>query len=158
MTTILAGLVDTEDVLSDERVVDMSERIYKLQPDAAQFGTILGKLGAKDAVREKIEWLEDEYVPRVSAMGSATAESSDSSITVTAGAGTAVFRVNDIVRNMTTNEAMLVASVSANSIGFSSTATQRGLGGTSPVSSVSGAKLMVIGNACNFSSMSITAT
>lgn len=145
MPTILSGLVSTDDVQADAKVVDMSERIYKLQPDATQFSTILNKLGSKPATREKVQWLEDEYRPRVSALA-VSAESTDSSMTVTTGDGTAVFRVGDIVRNMLTNEAFQVTSVSANSIG---TATAyRGLGSSSPVSSASAnGKLMVVGNA-----------
>lgn len=54
MTTVLTGLVDTETVLADERVVDMDEDIKVLDPDESQFTTMLMQLGSKQAIREKI--------------------------------------------------------------------------------------------------------
>jgi len=50
-------MIDTEDILSNERVIDMSERMYKLQPDEQQFRVILSQIGSKQAVREIVEWL-----------------------------------------------------------------------------------------------------
>ena len=50
-------MVDTEDILSNERVIDMSERMSKLQPDEQQFRVMLSKIGSKPAVREIVEWL-----------------------------------------------------------------------------------------------------
>lgn len=140
MPTILSGMVDTEDILADERVVDMSERMYKLQPDDQQFRVMLGQIGSKETTREKINWLEDEYRPRVSALA-ASATSADTVVTVTTGDGNTVFRQNDVVRNMETNEGYLVTAVSANSL-----AITRSWGGVAAASSTSVAKLLVVGN------------
>lgn len=57
MATIATGLVDTETVLADERVIDMDSEIKMLDPDESQFTTMLMTLGSKQAVREKINWL-----------------------------------------------------------------------------------------------------
>lgn len=54
MTTVLDGLIDTEDVLADERVVDMADDITMLDPDESQFSTMLATIGSKDAIREKV--------------------------------------------------------------------------------------------------------
>ena len=146
MPTVLSGLVSTDDIQADERIVDMSEKIRMVQPsETALYTTITNKLGAKPATREKVQWLEDEYRPRVSALA-ASAASADTAFTVTSGDGTKVFKVGDIVRIMSTNEAFQVTSVSANSVGVSTTA-QRGLGGSTAASAANAAKLMVIGNA-----------
>lgn len=58
MPTIKTGLFDTEDELSNRRVVDMSERLYRLQPDEQQFRVMLSQIGQKEAVREIVEWLK----------------------------------------------------------------------------------------------------
>lgn len=58
MPTVKTGLFDTEDELSNRRVVDMSERLYRLQPDEQQFRIMLNKIGSKTATREIIEWLK----------------------------------------------------------------------------------------------------
>ena len=141
MTTIKTGMFDTEDELSNRRIVDMSERMYKLQPDEQQFRVMLAQIGEKEAVREIIEWLEDEYVPRVSALA-ASAASADTSLTVTTGDGNTVFRTGHVVRNMETGEGYLVTSTSANSIGVT-----RSWGGTAAATSSSVAKLIIVGNA-----------
>src|SRR4051812_23093672 len=111
MPTVQSGLFHTEQELSNRRVVDMSEKDYLLQPDDQQFRTILDKLGRKEAVREIVEWLEKEYVPRVSALA-ASAASGDLTVTVTTGDGNTVFRAGSVVRNMETGEAYLVSSTS----------------------------------------------
>lgn len=141
MPTLKTGMVDTEDILSNRRVIDMSERFYKLQPDEQQFRVYLSQIGVKEAVREIVEHLEDEYRPRVSALA-ASATQADTALTVTTGEGDTVFKVGDVVRNMETLEAYLVTSNSANSVGVT-----RSWGGTAAASSTSAAKLLIVGNA-----------
>ena len=141
MATIKTGLIDTEDILSNERVVDMSERMHKLQPDEQQFRVMLSQIGSKEAVREIVEWLEDEFMPRTSALA-ASAASADTALTVTTGDGNTVFRTNHVVRNMETGEGYLVTSTSANSIGVTRT-----WGGTAAASATSVAKLLIVGHA-----------
>lgn len=139
--TIKTGMVDTEDVLSNERVVDMSEKVHKLQPDSTQFTTMLMDLSKKQATREVIDWLEEQYRQRTTAL-TASATSATAAFSVTGGEGNTVVAVNDVVRIMETGEAVLVTAVAASA--FSAT---RSWGGTAAASATSAAKLMVIGNA-----------
>jgi hypothetical protein len=141
MTTIKTGLYDTEDELSNRRVVDMSEKKYLLQPDDQQFRTILDTIGRKEAVREIVEWLEKDYLPRTSALA-ASATSADTSLTVTGGDGNTVFRPGSVVRNMETGEGYLVSAVAASAV-----TVTRSWGGTAAATSTSAAKLLVVGNA-----------
>lgn len=139
--TIKTGMVDTEDVVGDERVVDMSDRIVKLQQDGKQFVTMLNQLSKEKAVREVINWLEEQYRQRVTGL-TASATSAATNFAVTTGEGNTVVAVNDVVRVMETGEALLVTAVAADAF----TAT-RSWGGTAAASATSAAKLMVIGNA-----------
>ncbi len=144
MATIKTGMVDTEDILSDERVIDMSEKIGLLQPDDTQFTTMLMRLGAKDAIREKVNWLTDEYLPRTSALA-VSATSADTVLTVTSGHGNTRFRIDNIVRVMETGEGLLVTGTSANSI-----AVTRGLGAIASAagtSAQSASHLVIVGAA-----------
>ena len=84
MTDVLEGLVATNDVLGDELVVDMDEDIKHLDPDESQFTTMLQQIASKDAIREKVNWLELELMPRVSALA-ASATSAGTSVVVTSG-------------------------------------------------------------------------
>lgn len=141
MPTIKTGMVDTEDILADERIVDMSEKIGLLQPDDTQFTTMLMKLASKDATREKINWLTDEYLPRTSALA-ASAASADTVFTVTTGHGNTRFAPNQVVRVMETGEALLITAVAANSV----TAT-RSWGDVAAASAQTGSNLVIVGTA-----------
>ena len=48
-TTILSALVDDSDILSNQRVIDMSDEIALLDPETSQFYTMLSRLGSKSA-------------------------------------------------------------------------------------------------------------
>lgn len=139
MTTVLTGVIDTESQTAVQ-VRDVSEQIHELQPDEQQFRILLSKLGAKDAVARKVEWVLDEYRPRVSALA-ASATSAATALTVTTGEGNTVFRENDVVRLMEFNEAVLVTSVSANSIGV-----ERAFGEAAAASASSVCPLMIVAN------------
>ncbi|HXJ64131.1 MAG TPA: hypothetical protein VNN79_10285, partial [Actinomycetota bacterium] len=141
MTTIKSGLYHTEAELSNRRVVDMSDKRYLLQPDDQQFRTILDTIGRKEAVREIVEWLEKEYLPRTSALA-ASAAAGDTNLTVTGGDGNTVFRVGSVVRNMETGEGYLVTAVAASAV-----TVTRSWGGTAAASATSVAKLLIVGNA-----------
>jgi len=112
--TVLSGSITTADPLSDEQVVDMRNEFYELDPDDSQFTTLLTKLGTRSAVREKIEWLEDQLRPRLSALA-ASATSGATTVTVTTGQGV-YFAADDIVRNLASGELMHVVSVATDTL------------------------------------------
>jgi hypothetical protein len=102
--------------------------------------TILNKVGRKQATREKIQWLEDEYQPRVSQLA-ATASAGTGSIAVTTNEGV-YFKPFDVVRVMETGEGLLVTGVTTDTLGIT-----RSWGATAAASATSSAKLMIVGNA-----------
>ena len=55
MPTILNGLVDDQDILSNERVIDMDDAIAMLDPDTSQFFTMLVRVARKAAESTKVE-------------------------------------------------------------------------------------------------------
>lgn len=113
MATVKRGLFDTENgELSNRKVVDMSERLYRLQPDEQQFRIMLNKIGSKVATREIIEWLEDEFRPRVLFLA-ASALAAATNIDLTDGEN--LVRKGDIIRNTVSGEALLVTAADANS-------------------------------------------
>lgn len=138
--TINDGLVDDSDILSNERVVDMSEIVGLLESDFTQFTTALMKVRSKPAFSSKVEWLEDQLMPRLSALA-ASATSAATSLTVTTGEGD-YFNVGDVVRNALTGEAYEVTGVTTDSIGVT-----RSIGSVAAASSASGVDLVIIGNA-----------
>jgi len=140
MPTILSGVVDDADILSNQRVVDMSPTIAQLEPDEAPLTTMLQKTATRSAYSQKVEWLSDELMPRLTTLA-ASATSADTAISVATGTGT-YFRAGDVVRFATTGENASVSAVSANTIYVT-----RALGGVTALSAASGIDLVKIGNA-----------
>jgi len=142
MPTMISGLVDDADILSNQRVVDMSSSIAQLEPDEAPLTTMLQKTKKRAAFSQKVEWLSDELVPRLTTL-SASATSAETAIAVATGTGT-YFRVNDVVRIASTGENNYVTAVSANTVYVT-----RAIGGgaVTAASAASGVDLIKVGNA-----------
>ena len=139
--TINSGLVDDQDILSNERVIDMSDVVDTLESDFTQFTTALMKVRSKPANSSKVEWLEDRLFPRKSALA-ASATSAATSIDVTAGEGV-YFNVGDLVRNTLTGEAYEVTGVTTDAVGIT-----RSVGTVPAASSASAnAELIIVANA-----------
>ncbi len=139
MPTILSGLVDTADPVSAELKIDMREKIADLDPDTSQFTTMLMKLPQERAQSFKVEWLNDELMPLVSALA-ASATSADTNLQVTTNEG-AYFKAGHIIRNVLTGEPMRVTGAAASSI-----TVVRAIDGSTAASSASAdAKLVIVG-------------
>jgi hypothetical protein len=104
------GLVDDQDILQNERVIDMDETISMLDPDTSQFLTMLMRVARSVAESTKVEWVEDQLFPRLSSVASGGATDS-ATITVATGEGV-YFRAGDIVRNAHTGVAVRITLVS----------------------------------------------
>jgi hypothetical protein len=136
----VTGVEDDNTILANERVIDMDDVIAYLDPDTSQFMTMLMKVSRRAAESTKIEWLEDELFPRLSAVVSGGATDA-ATITVNTGEG-AYFRANDIVRNAHTGVAFRVVSVAGDVITPSSK-----LGRVAFSAHSASDQLLIIGNA-----------
>lgn len=57
--TMIQGLIDDLDVLSNLKVIDMRDEIAELEPDEAPLTVILMKMAKENASNSKFEWLEN---------------------------------------------------------------------------------------------------
>ena len=139
-TIVTGGSVSTEEVVPEQRQIDMDERIRKLRSDDSQFSTMTDKTPSRTAVREKVNWLEEDDFPRqVSA--SAGVATGVFAIPLAAGQGK-IIAARDVLRNMRTGEAMLVTSVATD------TATVQRPVGNAPTAAInSGDVFLVVGDA-----------
>lgn len=136
----LGGLVDDQDILQNERVVDMDPVIAMLDPDTSQFLTMLMRIARSAAESTKAEWLEDELFPRLSSVSSGGATDT-ATITVASGEG-AYFRAGDIIRNARTGKAQRITSVAGDVL------TPTGaLGRVAHAAAAAGDQLLIVGNA-----------
>jgi len=139
--TVLTGLQNDYTILANRRVIDMAPVIAELDPETSQFATMLNKLASKPAFSAKVEWLEDQYFPRVTTLA-ATASSAVGTLTVATGTG-AYFISGDICRIVSTGEAVAVsAAPSTDTVGVT-----RGVGATTAASAASGGDIVILGNA-----------
>jgi len=118
----------------------MDPVIAMLDPDTSQFTTMLMRVARKAAESTKVEWLEDELFPRLSAVVSGGA-TNGATITVTAGEG-AYFRANDIIRNARTGVAVRVTSVATDTLSVTNA-----LGRVAFAAASADDQLLIVGNA-----------
>ena len=87
-TARATGILNTE----SRRVRDVSEGIFKLEPDSAPLTVLMARLRKKQVDDPKIEWFEDELIPRFDTLGNALA-AGDATMTVS---NFAYFRSGDL--------------------------------------------------------------
>lgn len=134
-----SGVVDTDAILADEKVVDMQNRFRLLTQDESQFMTILNKLPSQQAIREKVNWLEDDYFPNLTTL-SASATSAASQIEVATDTG-AYFRVGDLARVGRSGEILEVTGITTDSVGVT-----RSIGAIAAATAQSGEDVLIVGN------------
>lgn len=152
MATVITGVENDQAILSNERVIDMDDVIAYLDPDVSQFTTMLMKVASQEAYSTKVEWLEDELLPRLSTLGATAASANTSTfgvasftLTLTPSADAGYFRSGDLLRNSLTGEPMLVTTDGNSSNG--QVVVTRAVNGASAASSATGAQILIVGNA-----------
>ncbi len=139
--TVLTGVTDDADILQNRRVVDMDPVIKQLEPDDAPFTVMLSQVSSRPAKSQKVEWLSDQLMPRLTTLNNGGAVASGATtFTVAAGTG-AYFRPNDILR-MANGENVRVTSVSTDTL-----TVVRSIGSVAASSITDGTDVIKIGNA-----------
>lgn len=134
----------TAGILSNVRVIDMSDTIHLLDPNEAPLTAISMKLNKVSCVNPKFEWLEDDYLPNTGQIDgdTGTIDALDSqTFDVHSGEG-ARFRAGDVLKALDTGEVMYVTAVSSDTL-----TVTRGIGDTAVGDLADNADLLIIGNA-----------
>ena len=111
----------------------MAGRVFDLEPNAAPLVVLLDKLSKKPAINPKVEWNEDEAMPRITTL-SASAASNATAL----GTSADIFRVNDVIRFTNEGFAMYVTATAAGSI------TASAIGGVAQASAASNAEVYIV--------------
>ena len=137
-----AGLVSTEGVLAEQKVIDMDPVIKMLDLDTDQFTTMLDDMGTKPTSREKVNWLEDEYAPKMVRLSAGIASGVTTAVL---GASYKDFvKKYDTLRNLWTGEAIRVEAVNADGITLT---VSRSLGYTPAAAMAATEDLIITGSA-----------
>jgi len=142
VTALTTGSVTTAQLPTDRQVLDMADKIYLLEPNAAPLYVLVSKLNKRVAINPSFHWLEDELIPTWGTTG-ATATSSMEVLTATAGEEL-YFAVGDVIKVVESNENMLVTAVSDTDNTITCT---RSFGTVAQSAISNGAYLMKIGTA-----------
>jgi hypothetical protein len=135
---MLTGDLATDIINQSQRVIDMDDKIAELEPSASPLVVLLKKLRRVQAISPKVEWLENQLMPRYDTLSAAAA----SGATAIPATHASYFRVGDVVRDTTTGEAMEVTGVSAAGIGVN-----RAIGALSVASAIASSdELFIVSN------------
>ena len=145
--TMLDGAVATTAagnyILQNQRVVDMADKIYLLEPNAAPLYVLVSKLNKRVAINTKVEWIEDVLNPSWTTLNEnilAVSAASAEAVAVTDGS---IFNVWDVVKIPSTGEVMLVSAISSNTV----TMIRDYTGDATGSSAASGSDIVIIGSA-----------
>jgi hypothetical protein len=76
----------------DNNIRGMDANVYELEPSAAPLVHLSNEMGSKDSDNPKVEWLEDESMPRITTVAAAT------NVATNWVPAADIFRVGDVVR------------------------------------------------------------
>jgi len=105
------GSLGTNAILAAQKVVDISDKIYLLEPNAAPLYVLVSKLGKDVTINPAFSWLEDELQPSWTTLA-VSAAAGDGTLTASNG------YVNkfDLLKVPSTGEVMLAHTVSSTAV------------------------------------------
>lgn len=137
--TILSAGRGTGNITSSRRVIDVPEKIFLLQPDAAPLVQILSKAKDRVTVNPKFTWYERDLFPKRDTVNGLVTTTTITTFAVDHGS---YFRTYDVIKNESSGEQMLVTGVASNVL-----TVERGWGTTSAAAIADDAYIVVMGNA-----------
>lgn len=137
MTTMI-GVAGSNSINASQKVLDIADKIYLLEPNAAPLYVLVSKLNKRSAINPTFSWIEDVLNPSWDTLA-VSATSAATHFTMTTGT---MFNKFDLVKVINTGEVVLVSGVSVTSV-----SAVRGYGTTAATSAVAGANVLIIGSA-----------
>lgn len=114
-TSMVQGAVSTGTITSTQKVVDMADKIYLLEPNAAPLYVLVSKLNKRVAINSTFSWLEDELHPAWASLAacadSAATPGTSTTILSTQTGEVYYFNKYDLIKFPSTGELALVSSV-----------------------------------------------
>ena len=139
MVTVITGARSTHNINSARVIVDMSDKIYELDPDTAPLLTLSGKISKKPCHNPKYEWMEDDFFPYWTAVNNAAGITADDT-TIEVDNWDYV-EAGSLIKVPRTGEVMRVTIATASPI-----TVVRGIGSTAAAALVDNDPLLVLGD------------
>lgn len=115
MTTMITGATGSQNIRSDQKVIDMADKIYLLEPQAAPLYVLVSRLNKRVAINTTFSWLEDVLNPSWTTLA-VSAISGTSGVNTVMTASNAYFNPWDLVKIPSTGEIGLVCAVTSTAI------------------------------------------
>ena len=103
------GLFAGDDYEAGIKKLDVRDMIFQLEPDAAPFVTCISKMSKKKAVDTEFKWFEDSLMANYSQVNAGGGFSDTDTVLILDSVSS--FQVGDVVKNLTSNECMLINAV-----------------------------------------------
>jgi hypothetical protein len=140
--SILTTAVGNNNILANRIVVDMSETIAFLEPNATPLVVLTKRLNTAGCHQPKYEWMDNNTDVRWTAVTDAAGVAAAvTTVNVTTGTG-ANIAVDDLIKNSRTGEVFKVTKVETDKL-----TVARGIGASAGIDMVKDDKLLIIGNA-----------
>lgn len=120
----VVGQRQTENILQDQRAVDMRTAILELEPNAAPLTVITSRLPSKGTHNPEFSWVENSLASRFDAVNDGTGMTSGDTAMVVDDA--TKFEVQDLVKVTRTGEVVRVTAINT---GTNTLTVTRGVGG-----------------------------
>lgn len=142
MATTMIGAAGWNAIRSEQKVIDMADKIYLLEPNAAPLYVLVSKLNKRPAINPQFYWLEDVLNPSWTTFA---IDFSGSTCTTGyfAAANTGMINKYDLCKVIETGEVILITATNSTSA-FTAV---RGYGTTAAVTATAGSNLLIIGSA-----------
>ena len=147
MTTMLTASVATTAaanyILQNQRVVDMADKIYLLEPNAAPLYVLVSKLNKRVAINTKVEWIEDVLNPSWTTLKRALSAIAGPAAQSAVLTDQTIINKWDVLKVPSTGEIMVVSAVN----GSTDVTLIRDYGAITAASAASAADVVIIGSA-----------
>ena len=135
---IIQGARTSRNTNQNQNIIDMSKKIYMLDPDATPFTSLLMQTGKEQATQPKFEWLEDKSLVRYSKITTAESDTTETELVVE---DNTLFIPDLVCKIMTTGEVVRVVSVGTDN----KITVKRGWGTTSAAAITKDAAIVILG-------------
>lgn len=112
MTTMIAGATGSQNIRADQKVLDMSDRIYLLEPQAAPLYVLVSRLNKRVAINTTVQWLEDVLNPSWTTLHASSGSAFSGESYLLTAHNPSYFNVYDLIKIPSTGEICLVTAVS----------------------------------------------
>jgi len=111
MPTLISGATGSQNINSNQKVLDMSDKIFLLEPQAAPLYVLVSRLNKRPAINTTVQWLEDVLNPSWTTLAASAMTGYSGETTPLTASNSGYLNKYDLIKLPITGEIMLVTGV-----------------------------------------------